>query len=94
MLNIIAGNIGQPGGMTSPTNTTIPGIVKSQPSPFVDVQELIKQMNSGTIKVLLIHGANPAYDLPAQLGLKKPWQRSQWSFHSVQFRMRPPYYPT
>jgi anaerobic selenocysteine-containing dehydrogenase len=27
-------------------------------------------MRSGSIKVLLIHGANPAYDLPAQVGFK------------------------
>ena len=71
MLNVIAGNIGQPGGMTPPTNTSITGIVKTQPTPFTDVQGLIKQMSSGSIKVLLIHGANPAYDLPAQVGFKE-----------------------
>ena len=70
MLNLIAGNIGQPGGMTLPSNTKIPGIVNAQPTPFGDVQGLINQMKSGSIKVLLIHGANPAYDLPAQVGFK------------------------
>src|SRR5271157_513923 len=70
MLNLIAGNIGQSGGMMLPSNTTIPGIVNTQPSPFGDVQGLINQMKSGSIKVLLIHSANPAYDLPAQVGFK------------------------
>jgi len=70
MLNLIAGNIGQSGGLALPTNATLPGIVKTLPSPFIDVQELISQMRSGSIKVLLIHGANPAYDLPPQVGFK------------------------
>jgi anaerobic selenocysteine-containing dehydrogenase len=70
MLNMIAGNVGQPGGMALSTNSSVPGIVKSQPSPFTDVQQLISQMRSGSIKVLLIHGANPAYDLPPQVGFK------------------------
>jgi anaerobic selenocysteine-containing dehydrogenase len=44
------------------------GLVRPAVSPFSDVEALIEQMRSGQVQVLLVHGANPAYDLPEEVG--------------------------
>jgi anaerobic selenocysteine-containing dehydrogenase len=58
-LNAVAG-VGQPS----------PAAPLSKPavSAFADVQALIARMQAGEIEVLLVHGANPAYDLPRAAG--------------------------
>ena len=38
------------------------------PSAFADAQALIDKMNAGEVQVLLVHGANPVYDLPKSAG--------------------------
>ena len=43
-------------------------LLKPQVSPFGDVQALIERMQAGDVQVLLIHGANPVYDLPKSTG--------------------------
>jgi anaerobic selenocysteine-containing dehydrogenase len=68
-LNVIAGNAGQPGGMAL-TPELPAGDLKSPPvSSFADVQQMIERMKAGEIKVLLVHGANPVYDLPPETGI-------------------------
>jgi anaerobic selenocysteine-containing dehydrogenase len=66
-LNLIAGNVGQPGGML-PAPQPPPPTVKPAISTFQEVQSLIERMRSGQVQVLLVHGANPAYDLPEKAG--------------------------
>ena len=46
----------------------MPALVKPAASSFAEAQKMIEQMRSGAVKVLLVHGANPAYDLPPKLG--------------------------
>jgi len=67
-LNIIAGTVGQPGGMS--IIPALPDALLAAPpsSTFADTTALIERMNAGEIKVLLVHGANPAFDLPAGAG--------------------------
>jgi anaerobic selenocysteine-containing dehydrogenase len=60
-LNIVSGNSQSPTGFS----------ISTQPqaiSAFSDVQKLITKMQNGEIKVLIIHAANPAFDLPPQAG--------------------------
>ncbi len=38
-------------------------------SSYADAQALIARMNAGEIKLLLVHGANPVYDLPPGSGI-------------------------
>ncbi|MGB8647068.1 MAG: molybdopterin-dependent oxidoreductase [Anaerolineae bacterium] len=65
-LNLVAGG-GQPGNMVS--QAPVPSdVVKPAPGSFADAQKLISQMKSGAIKVLMVHNANPAYDLPPAFG--------------------------
>ena len=67
-LNVIAGNIGQPSGLSLSTGLPPPGPAKAVPSAFAEVQTLIDQMRTGKVQTLLVHGANPAFDLPEQVG--------------------------
>jgi anaerobic selenocysteine-containing dehydrogenase len=63
-LNLIVGTTDQPGGLTLSAGTPLPDLVKPVVSSFADVQKLIERMRAGEIQVLVVHGANPAYDLP------------------------------
>jgi anaerobic selenocysteine-containing dehydrogenase len=67
-LNVVAGTIGQPGGISITPDLPVTNLVAPPASTFADVQKLIESMSAGEIKVLLVHGANPAYDLPQSAG--------------------------
>jgi anaerobic selenocysteine-containing dehydrogenase len=71
VLNVLAKNLGQPGGVyLTPTlfvNTDNPAM----PNTFQDMGKLVSLMKAGTIKVLFIHGINPAFELPASLEFTK-----------------------
>ena len=67
-LNYIAANFNQPGGTTLSADTLPTPLVKRQMSTLADAQKLINRMQSGQVQVLLVHGANPAYELPPKLG--------------------------
>jgi anaerobic selenocysteine-containing dehydrogenase len=67
-LNFISGTLGQSGGMALSEETSLPGLMKPAPSSFADAQKLIERMRGGEVKVLLVHSANPAYDLPPKSG--------------------------
>ncbi len=66
-LNLIAGVAGRPGGLLSSGS---PSLNTLSAASFAQVQTFIQAMRSGRIKVLLIHGANPAYDLPDNAGFR------------------------
>jgi anaerobic selenocysteine-containing dehydrogenase len=63
-LNVVAGTIGQPGGLSLTPDLPVTNLIAPATSTFVDVQKLITSMNAGQIKALLVHGANPVYELP------------------------------
>ena len=63
-LNAIAGRDGFALSPDSPAAA----LLKPQASSFGDVQALIERMQAGDVQVLLIHGANPVYDLPESAG--------------------------
>jgi anaerobic selenocysteine-containing dehydrogenase len=68
-LNLVAGTAGQTGGISISSGSPLPGLVKPVFATYADVQGLIQRMRYGDIKVLLVHGANPAYELAEQTGL-------------------------
>jgi anaerobic selenocysteine-containing dehydrogenase len=68
-LNLLVAQIGRVGGVF----LSHPGPTEAlRQTPAVDsfdhVQDLIKRMKAGQVDLLLIHGANPAYELPAAAG--------------------------
>jgi anaerobic selenocysteine-containing dehydrogenase len=67
-LNFVAGNFDQPGGAAISAETLPAPLAKRQVSTLADAQNLIDRMQSGQVQVLLVHGANPAYELPPKLG--------------------------
>ncbi len=67
-LNIIAGTIGQPGGLAPAAGLPSPSLSRPVAAPYSDVQKLIEQMRAGQVAVLLVYGANPVYELPEQAG--------------------------
>jgi anaerobic selenocysteine-containing dehydrogenase len=72
-LNLIAGAVGQPGGIqpAADMSSLAPGFIQPKVSSFADVMNLIQQMEAGQIQALLVSGANPAYELPALIGFQK-----------------------
>jgi anaerobic selenocysteine-containing dehydrogenase len=67
-LNLIAGTVGQPGGLSLSSGSPQPGLAKPPMSSLADAQKLIQRMQAGDVQVLLVYGANPAYDLPPKAG--------------------------
>jgi anaerobic selenocysteine-containing dehydrogenase len=67
-LNVLMGNQGKAGGVFLTPALPVQDANPSLPNSLADIQKLIDQMNSGAVKVLFIHGANPLYELPAASG--------------------------
>ena len=68
-LNVIMRRLGREGGVFLPH--TIPAdafINPDLPSPFRDFEKLIQKMRDGQVDVLMVHGANPVYELPRWAG--------------------------
>lgn len=68
-LNVIAGTIGQAGGLSLAQGIEDAGLLPVATSTFADAQALVARMQAGEVDVLLVHGANPVYDMPAALGV-------------------------
>ncbi len=67
-LNVLADNLGKPGGIFLMPDLPLAARPAAGPSSIAEVASLIDKMNQGRIKVLFIHGTNPAYDLPKAYG--------------------------
>ena len=62
ILNDVAGNVG--------STVTIGGGPATAAAPFSDMADAINAMASGQVGVVLVHGTNPAYSLPAGSGFR------------------------
>src|SRR3990172_5611610 len=68
-LNLVVAQIGRQGGVF--LSTPAPTVAlrnKPRVNPFSDVLNLINRMNAGEVDLLIIHGTNPVYELPAATG--------------------------
>lgn len=68
-LNMIMRRLGLPGGVyltQDPPVETLPAA--PAPNPFADIQAVIEKMQAGEIDLLLVHGANPVFEIPAAAG--------------------------
>ncbi|NOZ05646.1 MAG: molybdopterin-dependent oxidoreductase [Chloroflexi bacterium] len=71
-LNVVAGNLGQPGGLSlSPDVPSESLVTASVPASYADVQALIERMKAGQVQVLMVHGANPVFELPKASGFRE-----------------------
>jgi anaerobic selenocysteine-containing dehydrogenase len=67
-LNVLANNLGIPGGIFTISRLPIQPQSQSQTNTFSDIQALVEAMKSGKIKTLFIHGVNPFFEFPTSLG--------------------------
>lgn len=68
-LNASMNNLGQPGGVF--LSPLAPGEDKyHRPASGQEMSEFVKKLGSGAVKVLFVHGANPAFELPKSLGFE------------------------
>ncbi|MBI4200181.1 MAG: molybdopterin-dependent oxidoreductase [Chloroflexi bacterium] len=68
-LNYLVGNVGREGGILFNPAPPLKDVPASAPgATLADWQRLVDRMRAGQVRLLLVHGSNPAYGLPAQLG--------------------------
>ena len=71
-LNVVMRRLGREGGVFLPR--AVPAEPFTNPvsaSPFSQVEALVERMKAGEVKVLLIHSANPVYELPRWTGFSQ-----------------------
>jgi anaerobic selenocysteine-containing dehydrogenase len=68
-LNLLTGTAGEPGGMSLSLPSPSDNIVGPEPAAYADVENLLDRMRSGQVDVLLVHGANPIYEVPEATGI-------------------------
>ena len=68
--NALTGNVGKPGGVIisplAPNQDEYHRALSAQ-----EMSDFIRQMKSGAIKTLFIHGVNPVFDVPKSLGFEE-----------------------
>ncbi|MEQ9401317.1 MAG: molybdopterin-dependent oxidoreductase [Longimicrobiales bacterium] len=72
ILNAVAGNVGR--------TVHVDGGPRSSSRPYADMESAIQAMASGQVDVVMVHGTNPAYSLPAGSGFRD-------AFGSVGFKV-------
>jgi anaerobic selenocysteine-containing dehydrogenase len=70
-LNILAGNLGQAGGIILNSERAFAGSTDSRPSGLQGISDLVAAMDTGEIDVLLLHDANPVFALPDSVGFRQ-----------------------
>ena len=69
LLNVLVGNVGKPGGVVlNPSGPLDAAVGAAGATPFTEMWRLVGDMGAGRVGSALVHGANPAYGLPGQLG--------------------------
>ncbi|MDI3339649.1 MAG: molybdopterin-dependent oxidoreductase [Sphaerobacter sp.] len=72
-LNYLVGSVGQPGGIilnpSAPFGADVPGPAAGL--AYRDWAGVINDLNSGRYRLVIVHGANPVYGLPAASGLRE-----------------------
>lgn len=70
-LNVLADNLGKPGGLGFLPEAPLYPQFAGRPSSLDEIGALVERMRSGQVKVLFVHGVNPLYDLPRGLGFAR-----------------------
>lgn len=66
-LNTFAGNLGRDGGVSLSAPAPLADEYH-RPASMKEMADFVAKLKSGNVKVLFIHGANPAFELPRSLG--------------------------
>jgi anaerobic selenocysteine-containing dehydrogenase len=73
-LNLLAGRLGQRGGVYLPPLPPGDAFAPAPLSTYADVEALIDDMAAGRVQVLMVHGTNPVFELPAASGFVEALQ--------------------
>lgn len=73
-LNILADNLGQPGGLFLAAEAPLYPWLASRPGTAAEVQALIERMLNGQVKALFVHGVDLVAALPGSFGLLRALQ--------------------
>ena len=67
-LNVLVGNLGNPGGVFLSPPAPVHPELPLQPNSVLEINDLITRMREGSVKTLFVHGLNPLFELPSALG--------------------------
>jgi anaerobic selenocysteine-containing dehydrogenase len=70
-LNLLAGNLGRPGGLFLVPEALLHPWLASRPSSVAELQGLVERMRNGQVKALFVHGVDLVASLPASFGLRQ-----------------------
>ncbi|HSJ52590.1 MAG TPA: molybdopterin-dependent oxidoreductase [Anaerolineae bacterium] len=73
-LNLLAGRLGQPGGVYLPPVPPGDAFAPAPLSTYADLEALIADMAAGRVQVLMVHGTNPVFELPPGSGFVEALQ--------------------
>ena len=65
-------------GATVESKNGLPGLTAS----YLDLFELMQNLNKGSVKTVIIHGCNPIYSLPASLGFAEALKKAEMVFYT------------
>ena len=76
LLNHLVGSVNTEGGLVFNPSAPIPELdVSLKPDSMLDLQSVTQKIAEGNIKLILIHGCNPVYSMPADLRFKEAINR-------------------
>jgi anaerobic selenocysteine-containing dehydrogenase len=67
-LNLLGGRLGEPGGVFLSEPSSGEDFAPPRVSTYAEVEELIADMSAGRVQVLMVHSANPVFELPPAAG--------------------------
>ena len=71
VLNYLAGNLNQPGGIILNSKPTISEASDSKQTGLQGALDLVEAMQAGDVEVLIVHETNPAFALPSSIGFRE-----------------------
>ncbi len=73
-LNAVVENLGKAGGLYLSPPPALHSELPQQPNSLLELNDLTSRMQQGKVKVLLVHGNNPVFELPAALNFTSALQ--------------------
>lgn len=71
VLNVVAGNLGKPGGIYFVPDLPIHADFHNRPGTMAELRALFARIHHGQIKALFVHGVDPVSALPGQLRIQE-----------------------
>jgi anaerobic selenocysteine-containing dehydrogenase len=74
-LNLLVGNVGQPGGIIFNSDQAFSGATDTGQGGMQGILDLVDSMEAGEVDVLLIHDSNPVFSLPDGIGFRRALEK-------------------